>query len=171
MALTRDRFDVTSPAGKGEIKLPLEVQVARGETDVDDSAQTETTASLILTIAAPSDAGMQDCEVWFDLDKATTGHGAVETTATIEFRTARAVDGTNYRTAVDGDYDSVALTGTLATADQGQAAVVKVGDIAAGEDVQIFVDMSADATADIELPYMVSYKSRGTATITPVVAG
>ena len=61
MAITRDVFDTTNPSGKGTALLPLETQVSRGTTDVDDTAQTETTASLILTIAAPSTVGIQDC--------------------------------------------------------------------------------------------------------------
>jgi hypothetical protein len=169
--MTRDVFGSENPSGKGTLLLPLEAQVSRGTTDIDDSAQTETTAYLILTVAAPSGFGVQDAEVWFDMNKTTTGWGAVETTATAEFRTARAVDGTNYRTGVDGDYDSVALTGTLAAADQGQASVVKLGDIPAGESVQVFLDASADVTSDIELPYAVFYKSRGQVTVTAVAAG
>jgi hypothetical protein len=169
--MTTDIFGMESPAGKGTLKLPLEARVSRGTTDVDDTAQTETTAFLILTVTAPADAGLQDAEVWFDMDKATTGFGTVETTVTAEFRTARAVDGTNYRTAVDGAQDSVALTGSLATADQGQASVVRLGDIPAGETAQVFVDFSADVASDIELPYAVFYKSRGTITVTPVAAG
>jgi hypothetical protein len=169
--MTINVFGSESASGKGTVLLPLEARVSRGETDVDDSAQTETTASLILTVTAPAASGIQDAEVWFDLHKDTTGHGTIESTATIEFRAARAVDGTNYRTGIDADSDTVALTGTLAGADQGQAAVVRIGDIPAGETVKVFVDMSADATADIEIPYAVFYKSRVEATITPVVAG
>lgn len=168
--MTINIFDMKDPSGRGTVELPLEAKVSRGETDVDDSEQTETTGYLILTVAAPTLYGMQDAEVWFDMHKATTGFGTVESTTTAEFRTARAVDGTLFRTSVDGDYDSVALTGTLAAADQGQASVVKLGDIPAGETVKVFLDMSVDAAGDIELPYAVYYKSRGTATITAVAA-
>lgn len=168
--MARDVFQQVSPAGRGTLLLPLEMQVDRGTTDIDDSVQTETTAWNILTIAADSDYGMQDVEVWFDLNKATTGYGAVETTATINFKVARQVDGTNYRTDPDLKGGTTAISGTNAAADAGQAAVVHIGDIPAGETVRIYADMSADATSDIELPRAVFYKSRGTPTITDVAA-
>lgn len=168
--MTRDLFDFRSPGGHGSALLPLEAQVSRGTTDIDDSVQTETGAWLLLTITAAAAFGMQDVEVWFDLNKATTGYGAVESTATIEFRVARQVDGTAWRTGIDVPKDTTAITGTNAAADAGQAAVVGVGDIPAGETVRIYADMSADATADMELPYAVFFKSRGTPTITAVAA-
>jgi hypothetical protein len=177
--MTVNVFGAENPSGRGTVKLPLEAQTFSGTTDqtfsgttdIDDSAQTESTAWLLLTIAAPADAGLQDVEVWFDLNKATTGYGAVETTATILFRVARTVDGTNWRTSWLDRKVTTAITGTNAATDAGQAAVLEVGDLAQGETVRVYADMSADATSDIELPYLGTYKSRGTATVTAVAAG
>jgi hypothetical protein len=168
--MTVNIFGSKTPSGKGTVELPLETQVLSGTTDIDDSAQTETTSWLLLTIAAPAAAGLQDVEVWFDLLKATTGYGVVESTATILFRVARKVDGTNWRTSWLDRRVTTAVTGTAAALDAGAAAVLDVGDIAQGEEVRVYADMSADATADIELPYKVNYKSRGTATATAVAA-
>jgi hypothetical protein len=166
--MTLNIFDQKSPSGKGTVELPLEPRSFTGTTDIDDSAQTETTQWLLLTIEAPAAAGMMDVEVWFDLDLATTGFGTVESSATILFAVARKVDGTNYRLGADANTVTTAISGTNAAAER--AAVVRVGDIPAGETVQIFADMSADATSDIELPYKGVYKSRGTATVTAVAA-
>lgn len=169
--MTRNVFDLKDPSGRGTIELPLEAQAFSGETDIDDTAQTETTAWLLLTIAAPATAGLQDVEVWFDLDKATTGFGTIESTATILFRVARTIDGTNWRTSWLDRKVTTAVTGTNAATDAGQAAVLDVGDLAEGETVRIYADMSADATDDMELPFSGTYKSRGTATVTAVAAG
>lgn len=165
-----DEFLLKTPSGRGVLSAPLEARVARGTTDIDDSAQTETTASVILTITAPTASGVQDVEVWFDLHLATTGFGTVEDTATAKFLAARAVDATNYRTGPDANVSTTAISGTSAAADAGQAAVVKIGDIPAGETVKVYVDTSADVTSDIELPYAVFYKGRAAVTVTPVVA-
>lgn len=136
-----------------------------GTTAIDDSVQTETTPYSILSITAPADTPVEACEVQIDLAKATTGFATVESTATIQFAVARKVDGTNYRREA---YQEAALSGTLAA---GRMAKVNVGSIAQGEEVRIYVVLSADATADINLPYRVLYKSDGTPTVTPVVAG
>lgn len=110
---------------------------------------------------------MMDVQVIFDLNKATTGFGAVESTATIGLGVARKVDGTNWRRE---PYKEAVLSGTLAAVAPGRAWVVECGDIDVDGAARIYVDMSADATADMELPYRVLYKSRSAATFTPVAA-
>jgi len=164
--MTINVFGTESASGKGTALIPLEAKRISGETDIDDSEQTESTAYVILTLTAPAEGAM-DVSVWFDLAKATTGYAAVESTATIKFQLARKVDGTNYRIATDNPKGSVAISGTNAA---GGAVAVDVGDLSASEVVQIWIDMSADATSDIELPYDVTYKSRGTITVTEVAA-
>jgi metal-dependent amidase/aminoacylase/carboxypeptidase family protein len=142
-----------------------EFKVITGETDIDDSAQTESTAYSILTIAADAYNSVEDVEVQIDLAKATTGFAAVESSATIVIAVARKVDGTNYRreAAVEA-----ALSGTNAA---GRMQKVPVGKIAAGETVAIYITMSADATSDMELPYKVIYRGLVAPTVTPVAAG
>jgi hypothetical protein len=61
------------------------------------------------------------------------------------------------------------MSGTVAATDR--AIRVDVGDIPAGHTVRIMCAMSADATSDMELPYMVGYKGESAPTITEVAAG
>lgn len=131
-----------------------------GETGIDDSAQTETTAYSIMTIAPATGSPLFDCEVWIDLAKATTGFAAVESSATILFHVARKVDGTNYRI---GAAEEAALSGTNAA---GRMIRIKVGYVDPNYPVQIFIDMSADATSDMELPYVVAYRGYEAPTLT-----
>jgi hypothetical protein len=142
----------------------LDLKVITGETDIDDSVQTETTPWTILTILAGV-YDLHDVEVWLDLAKATTGFATVESTATIAFAVARAVDGTNYRREA---IQEAALSGTLAAL---RMAKITVGRIPAGQAARIMATMSADATSDMELPYQVIYRGLAAPTVTPVVAG
>lgn len=142
----------------------LKLNVLSGTTDIDDSVQTETTAWSILTIAAPASEDLHDVEVWLDLHKATTGYGAVESTATIQFAVARQVDGTNWRREA---YAESALSGTNAAS---RMQKLTVGRIPAGQSVRIYAVMSADSTSDMELPYQVIYRGLVAPTVTPVAA-
>lgn len=137
-----------------------------GESDIDDSAGAENTNWVaLLTIAPAAGAPVFDARVILDLAKATTGFAAVETTATIQFRVARKVDGTNWR----GDAGSVttAISGTDAA---GCSIEIPVGDIGVAEQARIELKMSADATADMEFPDNVVYKAIAAPTITRVAA-
>lgn len=142
----------------------LEFGVLTGTTDIDDSAQTESTPYSILTIAANAYSAVEDVEVQIDLALATTGYAAVESTATIQLAVARKVDGTNYRREA---YVEAALSGTNAA---GRMQKITVGKIAAGETVAIYAVMSADATSDMELPYKVIYRGNVAPTVTAVAA-
>lgn len=139
-------------------------QFLTGTTDIDDSVQTETTPYNLLTIAA-GDYPCADVEVWLDLAKATTGFAAVESTATIQICVARKVDGTNWRREA---YVEAALSGTNAAS---RMQKVSIGTVSPGADAAIFIVLSADATADMEIPYVVSYKGPTAPTVTPVAAG
>lgn len=141
-----------------------EFKVLTGTTDIDDSAQTETTPWPILTIAADAYNSLEDVEVQIDLAKATTGFAAVESTATIQLAVARRVDGTNWRREA---YVEAALSGTNAA---NRMQKIPVGKIAAGESVRIYAVMSADATADMELPYKIVYRGLVAPTVTEVAA-
>lgn len=135
-----------------------------GETDIDDSVQTETTPWEILRIAPQIGSPLFDCVVWIDLAKATTGFAAVESTCTITFQVTRAVDGTNYRRAA---INEAALSGTLAAT---RMQVIPVGYVAYEYPVRIYATLSADATSDMELPYVVGYRAYQAPTITAVAA-
>ena len=119
-------------------------------------------SGLIMTIAAVALLPMAHIEY---LAKATTGFAAVESSATIQFAIARKVDGTNWRREA---YVEAALSGTNAA---NRAMRLNVGGVGVTQAVQIFIVMSADATADMELPYIINYKGMSAPTVTPVVAG
>ncbi len=148
--------------------------VATGTADIDDSVQDESAGWVaLLTIEPAAGAPLAEVVVCLDLDKATTGFGAVETSATIQFRIARKIDGTLWRGAQTGspaDQLSAAISGSNAAA--GDAMVeLRVGSVGVTEDVRIELKMSADATADMEIPYAVMYRGIAAPTITPVAAG
>lgn len=135
-----------------------------GTTDIDDSAQTETTSFNILTIEPQANSPLLDCRVWVDLAKATTGFAAVETSITASFYIARKVDGTNWRrqTLVEA-----ALSGTLAAT---RMMEFNIGHVSVDHDAAIFVTFSSDVTGDMELPYVVAYRGAQAPTITAVAA-
>lgn len=140
--------------------------VVTGTTDVDDSAQTETTAFPLLTIAPAAGSPLVACEVWFDLAKATTGFGAVESTVTVTFAVARKVDGSNWRRQV---INEAALSGTLAAS---RMQKIDLGMVSVTEQARIEATFSSDVTGDMEIPYAVVYRTAVTApTITDIAAG
>jgi hypothetical protein len=144
----------------------LQPVVITGTTDIDDSAQTESTAFPILTIAPATGSPLVACEVWLDLAKATTGFAAVETSVTVTFAVARKVDGTNWRRQVIVE---AALSGTLAAA---RMQKIDLGMVTVTEGAAIYATFSADVTADMEIPYAVVYRTALTApTVTDVAAG
>lgn len=160
MALTRAESESQSIAGASDIPW----RSLTGETDIDDSAQTESTPYSIMTIAPATDSPILECFVDIDLAKATTGFAAVESSATILFQVARQVDGTNWRR---GSAVEAALSGTNAA---GRSQRINVGPINSGEAAQIFITMSADATSDMELLYEVHYRAKQAPTLTVVAA-
>ena len=147
------------------VQEALAVYVITGTTDIDDSAQTETTPFVLLTIAPQVNAPLLSCEVWLDLAKATTGFATVENTATITFAIARKIDGTNWRRQV---IQEAALSGTLAAARMQR---IDLGLVSVTEGARIEATMSADATGDMEIPYAIAYRGVSAPTVTPVAAG
>ncbi len=142
----------------------LDLATFSGTTDIDDSVQTESTPFVLLEIAAPARYDLHDVDIWFDLAKATTGYGAVESTATLQLAVGRKVDGTNWRREA---YQEAALSGTNAA---NRCAKVTIGRIAAGETVRVYAVMSADATSDMEVPYYGYYRGMAAPTLTDVAA-
>lgn len=139
-------------------------QSLSGTTDIDDSAQTETSAFAILTVTPEADCPLQDCIIDLDLAKATTGFAAVETSITAIFYAAHKVDGTNWRRRAGNE---AALSGTLAAARMQR---INVGFVPVGEEVRIEVVFSSDVTSDMEIPYQVHFKALQAPTITAVAA-
>lgn len=148
-----------------ELVRLLTPRVITGTTDIDDSVQTETTAFAILTIAPAAGFPLLACEVWLDLAKATTGFGAVESTATVTFAVSRKVDGINWRRQA---VNEAALSGTLAASRMQR---IDLGQVTVTEQVRIEATFSADVTADMEIPYAIVYRALAAPTVTDVAAG
>lgn len=145
--------------------MPGNLPKFSGTADIDDSVQTENSAWFtLLTIAPAAGAPIRDCRVFLDMAKATTGFGAVESTATIQFRVARKVDGTNWR----GGTPTTAVSGTNYA---GRLQEIEIGNVDPAEGARIEALMSADATADMEIPYVGYYEGPVAPTVTPVAAG
>lgn len=141
------------------------VRTITGTTGIDDSVQTETTAWQILTIAPVAGSPLRDVEIVIDLAKATDGFAAVESSATIQLCLARKVDGTNWRREA---YVEAALSGTNA-ANRSQR--LFASGVGVTQQLGVFAVLSADATADMVLPYIINYRSAVAPTVTPVVNG
>lgn len=139
-------------------------QVLTGTTDIDDSAQTESTAFPILTIAPAAGSPMMDVEVWLDLAKATTGFAAVESSVTVQLAVARKVDGTNWRREA---YVEAALSGTNAA---NRMAKLSVGTITVDEGARVYALFSGDVTSDMEIPYRVVGRWLNAPTVTAIEA-
>lgn len=138
-----------------------------GTTDIDDSAQTDTTAFPILTIAPQVGSPCRDVEVWLDLAKATTGFAAVETSITAQFAIARKVDGTNWRREA---YVEAALSGTNAA---NRMVKLNLGIVGVDQQARIYAVFSSDVTGDMEIPFVVTGRPTGRGglpTVTPIEA-
>lgn len=142
--------------------MPAALPSLTGVTDIDDSVQDESTGWFVLLTIEPT-APLRSVKVILDLAKATTGFAAVESTATISFAVSRKVDGTNWRR----NTPTSALSGTNAAA---RSIELDVGPVSAAEDVRIEALMSADATGDMEIPYVVYYEGSIAPTVTAVAA-
>lgn len=140
------------------------LRVHTGTTDIDVSAADYTSATVLLTVAPPANTGMTDCRVVFDLDKTTTGFNDAQdgTSDTIQFHVARKVDGTNWRPD-----DAQKTTTITAAAANTRSTSILIGDVGPNESLRIYVTLSVEV-ADIELPYVFTYKSPDRATFTDV---
>lgn len=144
--------------------MPGNLPKFSGTTDIDDSVQAENTGWFVLLTIAPAAGGpIRDCKVYLDMAKATTGYGAVESTATIQFRVARKVDGTNWR----GGTPTTAVSGTNYA---GRLQEIDIGNVDPTEACRIEALMSADATSDMEIPYVGYYEGPIAPTVTEVAA-
>lgn len=144
--------------------MPGNLPKFSGTADIDDSIQDESAGWVVLLTIAPAAGGpIRDCRVFLDMAKATTGYGAVESSATISFRVARKVDGTNWR----GGTPTTAVSGTNYA---GRLQEIEVGNVDPDEDARIEFLMSADATADMEIPFVGYYEGPIAPTVTAVAA-
>lgn len=140
---------------------------AAGEADIDIDAADYTSFQALLTITPNATTPLESTEVFLDLAKATTGFVAGHTTETIQFAVARKIDGTNWRR----DYGGM-TTAVAANAAGLQGMKIDIGHVGPDEEVRVEVVLSAENAVDVEIPYIVYYKSNGVnaPTVTPVAA-
>ena len=136
----------------------------RGTADIDVSAAVYTGWVTLLTIRATEGQILEELEVELDLAKATTGFAAVNTSETIQATLATAPDGTNFRSHINDA--TAALTGTNAAGGGLKLRARHVDDVG----VAVQVKLSAETGGDCEIPYVLTYRGRPDAVITPVAA-
>lgn len=160
------------PAGAGpteESRLydASKLRVDTGTAYIDTSAATYTNWTNLVTIAPENGFAMQDVRVVVDLDKATSGFADATgwDTETLQLSIARKVDGTNWRTC----HNLITPSSAIAADDaDGLYLELVVGEVGPTEDVRVEVKVSAEAAADVQLPYAVIYRAGAAATVTPV---
>lgn len=139
------------------------LETSTGTAYIDTSAATYTSYQALVTVTNPGSQALEDVRVLVDLDLTSTGFAEASgwDTETITLAVSRKVDGTNWRT------DEASDTAALAADDADNACLVlNVGTVGPDEDVRIVVKVSAEAAADVALPYVVQYRGGARATIT-----
>jgi hypothetical protein len=137
--------------------------VVSSSTYIDVSAANYTSYVNCLTIEPADNFVMTDVQIVIDLDAGndTDGFAGGYTSETIQFAVARKIQG-NWR--VDDNLETATLAGSSA-GDRSQT--LDVGTITPTEDCRIYVKLSAEQT-DVELPFVLIYKSGADATLTTV---
>lgn len=138
------------------------LEISTGTAAITTTAANWTGWTALLTIAPQADHAMYDCIVVIDLAKATTGFAATYTSETIQFSVARAVDGTNYRTA-----DNLATTALAGSSAAGLSVELNLGPIGPTEAAKVMVKLSAEGNSNTSFPYVVYYRAGARATFTP----
>lgn len=138
------------------------LEISTGTAAITTTAAVWTSWTALLTIAPQADHAMYDCVVVFDLAKTTTGFATTHTSETITFSVARAVDGTNYRTA--NNLATATLSGTNAA---GLSIELNLGPINPTEAAKIMIKLSAEVADNTSIPYVVYYRAGARAVFTP----
>lgn len=144
------------------------LRVETGTAYIDTSAAVYTGWTNLLTIAPNPGDAMQDVRVLIDLDKTTLGYAEATgwDTETLQISVSRKVNGTDWRTCHNLITPSTAIA---ADAADDMSLELIIGEVGPTEDVRVVVKVSAEAAADVQLPYVVYYRSAAGATVTPVV--
>lgn len=142
--------------------VPVE---ATGEADIDISEADYTTYINILTITPAANQCLIECVIDLDYNKTTTGWDIVSTAAdTLDVVIVTKVDGTNYRTVMNGT--QIAANGDESLEDNESGERFIVGPVGVTGTIQVKVKLSIERD-DVEIPYRVLYRG-ATPTITPV---
>lgn len=155
-------------AADSELRL-FDRQLARvstGTAYIDTSAAVYTGWVTLITVAPDDAHALEDVKVVVDLDLETTGFAEASgyDTETLQLAIARKVDGTNWRTV-----HNLITPGTAIAADDSDNLCLELsaGLVGPGEGLRIMVKLSAEAAADVALPYVVYYRSGASAVVTP----
>jgi hypothetical protein len=148
-----------------EADFTMNPVIATGTADIDISASVYTGYITLLTIEPESAAlPLFDLQVDLAYNLATSGVSAVATNNdTLDVQVVAKADDTNYSRIAVGT--QCVLTGSASPIVSGERFKLGVCDGI----VAVQVKLSAER-ADAEIPYKVTYRSEGTATITPVAA-
>lgn len=136
--------------------------VFSGSTCIDVSASVYTGYITLLTVEC--NQAMDDVKITFDLDQGDAGNDSFATnytSETITFICAYKIQG-NWR--LDEQSDTTAISGTNS---DGVCVTLRPGLIGPVEDLRIYVKLSTEQT-DVELPYVLTYKGQGVASVTNV---
>jgi hypothetical protein len=142
-----------------------QLQVATGTATINSATATYSNWQPLITFTMDGATAAQDIDVILDLNQASTGFGAVYTSATINVTWARKVDGTNWR--VETNSTSGTVSGTTASASTGGLAVRLHCPVASpGESLACYVIISSVNATNVTIPYVVYYRAGVKATIT-----
>jgi len=137
--------------------------VAKGEAGIDISEAVYTGFISILTITPEADKPLLDLQIDLAYNKAATGVSAVATNNdTLDVQVLAKVDDSNYARVAVGS--QVTLTATVTPLITGERFKIGIADGV----INVLIKLSAER-ADALIPYKVTYRSKGTPTITPVV--
>lgn len=154
------------PAGAADTQTRLvddaKLRISTGTAAITTTAADFTAWQSLIAITPDGSHAMKRVRVVVDLAKATTGFAATYTSGTISLSVARAVDGTNYRTA--SNLATATVSGTNAA---GLSLELDLGDINPTEAAKVMVKVSAESNSNTSFPYVVYYQCPAQATFTP----
>lgn len=157
-------WPVSMDVAPSKLLAYLKPKIIQGVTDIDDSAQTETTAWQVIEIAPQTGCPLTNVTILLDLHKASTGIGAVETSVTFQYALGRKIDGTNWRREA---YVEAALSGTNSA---NRAQRLNAGVVSVESGLRLYILASADVTSDMEIPFEIQYMGELEPTVTLVAA-
>ena len=140
------------------------MRVQSSSTFVDVTAADYTGYQTLLTITPDDNHALNDCKIVIDLDQGdgNDGFAGGYTSETIRFAVARRFQAANWRT--DNEEQTSTITGTLA---DDRSVTLDLGAVGPDERARIMVLVSTEQ-GDIELPYVVYYRSGASAVFTDV---
>jgi len=142
-----------------------QLQKTTGTATVNSATANYANWQPLITLTPDPNHSLADVVLVLDLNQATTGFGAVYTSATINVTWARKVDGTNWR--FETNKATGTISGTTAGAATGGLAVeLTTPEAAPGEILACSIVISSVNATNVTIPFVVYYKAGAKATIT-----